>query len=134
MKKNQIALLFVIGAAIAFIISTGGDYSRYTDFEAAFQNEGKVYQVIGQLDKTVDIMYQPEKNPNYFSFSMIDKEGEKQKVIFHGPPPADFERSEDVVINGKAENGQFIATKILLKCPSKYEDGKMEEQSFEAQG
>ena len=79
-------------------------------------------------------MYQPEKNPNYFSFSMIDKEGEKQKVIFHGPPPADFERSEDVVINGKAENGQFIATKILLKCPSKYEDGKMEEQSFEAQG
>ena len=132
MKKSHIVLLFLIGTAIMYIISTSGDYSTYADFDMAAANEGKVYQVIGQLEDKESIFYEPTKNPNFFSFMLTDKSGEEHKVIYHGPPPPDFERSEDVVLNGKMENGQFIATKILLKCPSKYEDGKFEVNEYEA--
>jgi cytochrome c-type biogenesis protein CcmE len=36
--------------------------------------------------------------------------------------PPDFTRSEKVVVIGSYREGTFVATKILLKCPSKYQD------------
>jgi cytochrome c-type biogenesis protein CcmE len=36
--------------------------------------------------------------------------------------PADFTKSEQVVVIGAYKNGQFIADKILMKCPSKYQE------------
>jgi len=39
--------------------------------------------------------------------------------------PPDFLRSEKVVVNGNYQNSQFIAKKILLKCPSKYQEQKL---------
>lgn len=132
MKKAHIALLFAIGIAIMYIVSISGNYSSYANFDKAAANEGKVYQVVGELNKERGIYYEPTKDPNYFSFYMIDKDGKENKVVYPGPPPPDFERSEDVVLNGMMEeSGEFIATKILLKCPSKYEDGKFEEKEYE---
>jgi len=56
----------------------------------------------------------------------IDKDGDEQKIIFHGTKPQDFERSEQITLQGKMVDGTFICTKILMKCPSKYNDGKEE--------
>ncbi|MFN5544688.1 MAG: cytochrome c maturation protein CcmE, partial [Bacteroidota bacterium] len=67
------------------------------------------------------------QDPNYFSFYMIDEKGEERKVIYHSPEPQDFERSEKIVIIGKMEGNAFMASKILLKCPSKYTDGQVKE-------
>lgn len=132
MKKGHIALLFAIGIAIMYIVSVSGNYSSYAGFDTVAANEGKVYQIIGFLNKDKEIYYEPTKDPNYFSFYLKDKStGREEKVIYPGPPPPDFERSEEVVLNGKMENGSFVATKILLKCPSKYEDGKFEEKEYE---
>jgi cytochrome c-type biogenesis protein CcmE len=36
--------------------------------------------------------------------------------------PADFTKSEQVVIIGAYQNETFVADKILLKCPSKYQE------------
>jgi cytochrome c-type biogenesis protein CcmE len=36
--------------------------------------------------------------------------------------PPDFLRSEKVVVIGRYQQDSFVASKILLKCPSKYED------------
>lgn len=36
--------------------------------------------------------------------------------------PQDFERSEQVVLTGKMDGDEFVATEILMKCPSKYKD------------
>ena len=55
---------------------------------------------------------------------MIDTKGEERKVVLHKNKPQDFERSEQVVIIGKMHNGEFHANDILMKCPSKYNDGK----------
>jgi cytochrome c-type biogenesis protein CcmE len=36
--------------------------------------------------------------------------------------PQDFERSEQIVLTGKMKGDEFVATDILMKCPSKYKD------------
>jgi cytochrome c-type biogenesis protein CcmE len=53
---------------------------------------------------------------------MIDDKGKEQLVQYNQPMPADFTRSEKVVVIGRYQNDSFIADKILLKCPSKYQE------------
>jgi cytochrome c-type biogenesis protein CcmE len=48
----------------------------------------------------------------------------EKKVILHKSKPQDFEHAEQIVIIGKMKNGEFHASDILMKCPSKYNDGK----------
>lgn len=132
MRKGHIGILIAIALGMVFILGTAGDFSQFTDFETAAENEGQIYQIIGKLNLDKERYYNPEKDANYFSFFIVDREGKENKVVFNGAPPTDFDRSEDVVMQGKMVGDEFMATKILLKCPSKYEDGKMEETVYEA--
>ena len=50
--------------------------------------------------------------------------GEEVKVEFNGTKPQDFERSEQIVLQGKIVNDVFVCKSILMKCPSKYNNGK----------
>ncbi|MBK8443127.1 MAG: cytochrome c maturation protein CcmE [Sphingobacteriales bacterium] len=132
MKKLHIFLLLLIGLCITYIISTSGNYSSYADFGSASSADGKEFQIVGNLNKSKTLYYEPSKDPNYFSFYMYDKKGKEMKVVYKGAQPADFERSEDIVLTGKVQGDEFIASKILLKCPSKYNDGKLETREFES--
>lgn len=69
------------------------------------------------------MVYEPMKNANRFEFYLMDSLGNEAKVIYSEPKPTDFDRSDKVVVIGKFDksDGDFIAKKILLKCPSKYE-------------
>ncbi|MEO1255087.1 MAG: cytochrome c maturation protein CcmE [Bacteroidota bacterium] len=57
-----------------------------------------------------------------FKFQMIDENGLKQEVLYAEPIPTDFTKSEQVVIVGAYQGEKFVADKILLKCPSKYQE------------
>ena len=72
--------------------------------------------------KEKDMIYNPEKDPNLFSFYVTDKKGESKKVILKAAKPQDFELSEQIVVTGKMVGDEFIAKDVLLKCPSKYKD------------
>jgi cytochrome c-type biogenesis protein CcmE len=124
MKKTHILAILVIAVAIGVIISTVSDAATYADFATAQQHPGKEFQVVGQLNKEKQIHYSPEEDVNRFSFYMVDNNGLEYKVVFNGTKPQDFERSEQVVITGSLEGEEFYADKILMKCPSKYNDGK----------
>ncbi len=126
MKKTHIIGIIVIAVAIGAIISTVSDAATYADFATAEQMAGKEIQVVGVLNKEKEIEYNPEQNANQFSFYMLDNKGTEKKVIFKGAKPQDFERSEQVVITGSAKGDEFYADKILMKCPSKYNDGNAE--------
>lgn len=125
MKKTHIIGIVIIAVAVAFILSSVSKSSSYAEFRDAFDNPGKEYHVVGTLDKTADIIYNPEVNPNLTQFTMIDGMGEKRTVMLNKSKPQDFERSESVVIIGKANGENFHASEMLMKCPSKYkEEGK----------
>jgi len=125
-KKTSIIGIVVIALAIGAIVSTINDAGTYVTFAKARNNPNIEFTVIGELNKAKEIIYEPEVDANLFSFYVVDKEGAEQKIIFHGTKPQDFERSEQITIQGKMIDDAFICTKILMKCPSKYNDGKEE--------
>jgi cytochrome c-type biogenesis protein CcmE len=53
---------------------------------------------------------------------MVDNHGTELKVVYKGAIPNNFESSTSVVVTGKFQNGIFVASDILTKCPSKYEE------------
>lgn len=127
MKKTHIIGIIVIAVAIGVIMSMVTDAATYADFQTAQAAPGEQFQVVGELNKEKEIEYAPQTDANRFSFYMVDINGKEQKVVFNGAKPQDFERSEQVVITGSYHGDDFKAEKILMKCPSKYQDGKGDE-------
>ena len=125
MKKIHIAGLVLIAISIGFIISLTGDYSQYQTFKKAATENGKTFTVIGNVNKDKELIYDPIKDPNLFSFYLKDSEGTDCKVVFTGTKPQDFERSESIVLTGKMVGNEFHADKILMKCPSKYKNNEL---------
>lgn len=133
MKKTHIILLIIIAVMIGFIISIASDYSHYESFKSLGANTKKEYQVVGYLVKEKEVIYNPEVDANRLEFYMRDNEGEIRQVIFYGTKPQDFERSEQIVLTGKMKDNVFIASSLLMKCPSKYKNEEMETREFKAQ-
>ena len=124
MKKTHIAIIIVVAVAIGALIATLGSSSTYADFKQAEENPDTEFHVVGKCDKQKASEYNPAINTDEFTFYLIDSKGEERKVVLHKNKPQDFERSEQVVIIGKMQGGAFHANDILMKCPSKYNDGK----------
>lgn len=133
MKKSSIIGMIIIAIAIGVILSTYADSSTYGSFADA-QETQKELHVVGKLDKTKEMVYNPELDANYFSFYLTDNKGKECKVIFTGSKPQDFERSEQIVLTGQMQEGNFHASKILMKCPSKYAKDKIEVSEVKAEG
>jgi cytochrome c-type biogenesis protein CcmE len=128
MKKSSIVALLVIAAAFAGIVSMVGDFSSYQTFATAEEKPGKEFQIIAKLDTVNKAMvYNPEVDPNRFVFYAKDESGITRQVIFSGTKPQDFERSEKLTMTGKMKDGAFHCSKILMKCPSKYQNDQIAE-------
>ncbi len=121
MKKIHIIAIVMIAVAIGLLINAADDMSTYATFDQAI-NTGQRVKIAGQLSKDKEIYYYPEKDPNYFSFFIRDAEGEERKVVLLAAKPQDFERSEQIVLTGQMKGDEFVATDMLMKCPSKYKD------------
>ncbi|WKK82701.1 cytochrome c maturation protein CcmE domain-containing protein [Marivirga arenosa] len=129
MKKSYIFGIIVIAAAIMMIVSTAGDASSYVTFKDAHDmavegNDNKIH-VVGQLKKNTAgeiVGLHPSDDKLSFTFLMVDENGMEQEVFYNEPMPADFKRSEQVVVIGGFQQGMFVADKILMKCPSKYQE------------
>jgi cytochrome c-type biogenesis protein CcmE len=132
MKKSHIIIILVIAAAIAILVSTAGDASTYVGFGEAYKmasaGNKKEIHVVGQLKKNASgnvTGIEEGADKVSFSFWMIDDNGKEQKVFYNEPMPQDFLKSEKVVVIGSYDGDHFQASKILLKCPSKYQEEKV---------
>ncbi len=122
MKKTHIAAIIFLVIAIAAIITTVYDADTYASFDQARKNPGKQYHIIGELEPDKPILETIENNALVFSFYMKDNKGSESKVVHYGPRPQDFEKLEQIVLVGQYSQDMFVATELLLKCPSKYEE------------
>lgn len=131
MKKSSIVGIIIIALAIGVIISTYADSSTYGSFTEAKTSDTELH-VVGQLNKEKQLFYNPQQDANYFAFYMKDNKGQECKVVFNGSKPQDFERSEQIVLTGKMVGQEFHASKILMKCPSKYTKDQIEVKEVSA--
>ncbi len=116
--------------AIIIIMTSIGDASSYESFNTAWEmkqdGDGKAIHVVGQLKKDAAGQVtglEVGEDKTSFTFLLVDNDGTEQKVFYNEPVPADFQRSESVVVIGSyREKEIFVADKILMKCPSKYQE------------
>lgn len=133
MKKSYIVALVVIAVAVGVILSLAGSTSSYVTFGEAYSRatsgDASKVHVVGELKKDVagEILgIHPSGDKLSFTFLMVDENGQEQKVFYNEPMPPDFQRSEKVVVIGNYNDELFVASKILMKCPSKYQEQTLE--------
>ncbi len=120
-KLMPILILMLMGGGIIMLISASKDMSTYSTFQQV-KRSGETAKVVGVLAKDKPMYYNAEENPNLFRFYMTDQDGEIHEVTLNAPKPQDFELSEQVVATGSFTGDEFVASSILMKCPSKYKN------------
>lgn len=125
MKKTHIVLLILVAAAISIVVVMFADFSTYETFASAAKQPNKKFMVIGFLEKDKEMVYDPLKDPNKFTFYVKDKQGNVNQVIFTGAKPTDIEKSEQIVMTGHMEGNVFKCKQIQMKCPSKYKNDQI---------
>ncbi|WP_194776450.1 cytochrome c maturation protein CcmE domain-containing protein [Pararhodonellum marinum] len=134
MKKGHIIGIGIIAVAILIIISSIGDASTYESFSTAkalaVKGDSKAIHVVGELKKDAYgrvVGLQVEEDKTSFIFTMVDNDGIEQQVYYNEPVPADFVRTEQIVVIGSFKSEEmFVADKILMKCPSKYQETEVQ--------
>ena len=121
MKKLPIIAMVCILVAVGIFVSAAEDMSTYATFSEAAATEQTV-RVAGALVKDKPIDFDPLVNANAFSFYVRDVDGTERKVTLAAAKPQDFELSEQIVLTGQMRGDQFLASDMLMKCPSKYKD------------
>ena len=133
MKKTHIIAIVIIAIAIGAILSTLADSSTYASFRVAEEEPSKTFHVVGKLNKDKPQEYNPKVDADLFSFFLVDNEGKEKQVQLHKAKPQDFEKSEQIVVIGKMEAGNFVASDILMKCPSKYNNSSEDMKAVTSQ-
>lgn len=116
--KIIIGGIIIVAAVVFGALSFMESNVEYVNFDKAMTIKKKV-QVKGVWQKDKESVFDPSTRK--FTFYMKDDNGTEQKVVYGGARPNNFEIADAIVVKGKYENGEFHATEILTKCPSKYE-------------
>ncbi len=120
MKRHYI----IAGVAIVAFVALGASsfLSSMTpyieDFDEVRKTHKSTIQVPGYLVKNKTAS---DIRAESFFF-LRDKAGRELKVNYRGSYPANFGQAERVVAVGTYKNGALQAEKILVKCPSKYQN------------
>ena len=120
-KLMPVLILALMAGGVIMLISASKDMSTYSTF-AQVKRSGDTAKVVGVLAKDKPMYYNAEENPNLFKFYMTDQKGEIHEVTLMAAKPQDFELSEQVVATGSFVGDDFVASSILMKCPSKYKN------------
>ena len=125
----------VIALAIVYLIYTGVQSTAayfYTVDElygkgAAIEN--RPVRVSGKVDAaTIDF----NNRDLILSFDVMSEEGTRMPVVFNGPKPDQMREGAEAIVEGTYDGEMFQAQSLLLKCPSRYEEGTIEEVQVEA--
>ena len=126
MKKSHIIILVLLAFTIGLFASKLGNVDSYANFEDAKSKEGTKVQLTGLLVKEKPIVYDPQKDPNSFSFYLTDETGKQFQVICNDDLPRDLEKVDKIVLTGEMRGETFYASDILVKCPSKYQETEVQ--------
>ncbi len=111
-----ILLLLLVVFGVGAFRTISGALTPYVSFAYA-ENAGRSVQVKGNAVEGTVVIHDGDS----FSFLMTDLEGGSARVFHKGVLPQNLIDAESVVVVGRFSDGSFVAQKILVKCPSKYQ-------------
>ena len=120
--NRKILLIILLVSFVGYVGWTFNEsVTPYVGIAEARLATGSV-QVKGLLD---DKAPSPHMEGNEFVFSLADEAtGETMAVRYQGAKPDQFDEAHHIVAVGKYYDEAFHANKLLIKCPSKYEQAK----------
>lgn len=110
-----VALTAFCGMVFAFLNSA----SPYVTVAEAQVAQGDDLHVAGDLLKEsleTDLTHRQVK------FKIKDEKGDILDVVYNGSPPANMGNATKVVAIGGMKEGKFVSDRMLIKCPSRYEE------------
>jgi cytochrome c-type biogenesis protein CcmE len=131
MKKTEIVGLLVVIILLGFIVSMTVELDDYVTFSDAEARTGETVVLIGKLNTAKPIIYNPSENTSLTKFFAFDNDGKECEVLLHEAKPQGLDRSEEITVTGSFKEGKFHASKMQMKCPSKYEDEKLENLDYD---
>jgi cytochrome c-type biogenesis protein CcmE len=130
MNKGAVLGLVVILAALGFGATT---------FKSSLVSYISIPDAMRATDATVQVMGAPTPGTMAYDdadhalhFVLRDPQGRTLNVIYHGPKPEDMDsaaaQGSKIAVQGTYDpaQSQFVADKLLVKCPSKYNGGTQE--------
>lgn len=131
--SNSAQKKFLVGSAIivssiAYLIYTGvqasGSYYR-TVSEVVAMGSAASSMSLRMEGKVVTGTIVKDTSNLKLDFQITDKSNKSIPVYYEGVVPDMFHDNIDVVVEGKlAQDGRFVATKLLTSCPSRYDAAK----------
>jgi cytochrome c-type biogenesis protein CcmE len=125
----------MIALAIVYLIYTGIQSTAayfftvdelYARGEAI---ENRTVRVAGKVDaETIEF----NNRDLTLTFDVVSENGQRMHAVFNGPKPDQMREGADAILEGKYNGEHFETQSLLLKCPSRYEEGEIEEIQVEA--
>lgn len=125
----------VIALAVAYLIYTGIQSSS-AYFLTIDELRAKGAEIYGQPVRVSGLVNAETITFNHkdliLKFDIQSESGQSLPVVFNGPQPDQMREGAEAIVEGKFDGSTFQAQSLLLKCPSKYEEGTVEEIQVEA--
>lgn len=121
--------ILLIALLLAFVGYAGWSFADsvtpYVGIREAKAATSSKVQVKGLLAADAPAPHMEGKD---FVFTLQDEEtGEELLVRYHGSKPDRFDEAYHIVAIGRMQGATFSSDKLLIKCPSKYEQQKERE-------
>ena len=133
-NKGAIIGLVIILAALGFGATTfKSGLINYVPFLDAMQATNTTVQIMGAPMQSTMIY---DDVTHALHFVLADGQGHQMPVLYHGPKPEDMDsasaKGTKIAVQGTYDPAQrqFVADKLLVKCPSKYNNGSGQERRY----
>ena len=132
--KIIIGIIIILAATVWGVTTFMGSTIQYVSIQKAKAATHTV-QVMGIIDKD-NVSYNSAEAR--LEFAIYDAEAkdinnaETMHVVYYGTVPGNFDQAVSVVCKGTNKEEGFVADKLYVKCPSKYQgEGDEEYQDIE---
>ena len=124
-RKRKIRLFVALGAAVLLagalmLTSFTADTPATTPSQLLASAGGGDYKLTGKV-----VEGSVKREGDELSFKIRDRDGsESVPVTYAGVVPDPFRDGREVIVDGRMENGTFVAERdsLVTKCPSKFEN------------
>jgi cytochrome c-type biogenesis protein CcmE len=118
-KVGVIVTTIVAVAAIGVMGKTFvSNASPYVDVAGALTTQGDELHLLGNIDKTT---VRSEDAGRSLTFDLVDLKQKRIHVCYQGEPISNISEADRVVAVGGVKQGEYYASRLLIKCPSKYD-------------
>ena len=128
-RKRKLRLAVALGAALA--LAGALVYTSFTGATEASKpsqvEPGRSYELTGKVVKG-----SVEREGERLRFRLRDRDGRASvPVAYSGVVPDPFREGREVIVDGKLENGTFVAERdsLVTKCPSKFTKDRKDKRS-----